>query len=96
MRGMTLSHLNADPGRFFRTVRALFMSYLTAPSCTDLAFLVVTGPTPGLRRGVETGPGVALVWEKWTRRSAETPLQNRFGALGGPLEALWRPLGTPP
>ncbi len=79
-------------GRFFRTVPALFLSYLTARSCTDLAFLVATGPTPGLCRGVETGPGVALVWEKWSRRSAETPLQNRFRTLGGPIDGALRDL----
>jgi len=85
-------------GRFFRTVPALFLYYLTARSCTDVAFLVATGPTPGLCRGVETGPGVALVWDKWSRTSAETPSQNRFWTLGGPMEALGHPtlpLGTP-
>ena len=93
-----MSHLCADHGRFFRTVPALFLYYLTARSCTDLAFLVATGPTPGLCRGVETGPGVALVWDKWSRTSAETPSQNRFWTLGGPMEALGHPtlpLGTP-
>ncbi len=92
MRARSLSHLCADHGRFFRTVPALFLSYLTARSCTDLAFLVATGPTPGLCRGVETGPGVALVWEKWSRRSAETPLQNRFRTLGGPIDGALRDL----
>jgi len=94
MRARSLSHLCADHGRFFRTVPALFLSYLTARSCTDLAFLVATGPTPGLCRGVETGPGVALVWDKWSRTSAETPLQNRFWTLGGPMEALGHPTVT--